>query len=103
MKSLDSKIKYALELAFMAGRWRGQVDLEESMDNNSYFDAFLTSVHAKKSGGQCLHTVASDNLNSRPVRYNLRSDDWREGVKKETQKDLEEAINILTNTLQCKK
>lgn len=80
----------------MAGRWRGQVDLEESMDNN-FFDAFLIWNHAQKSGGQCLHTVSSDDINSRPVRYNLRSNEWREGVKKETDKWLDEARELLNS------
>jgi hypothetical protein len=89
----------AIEDAFMAGRWRGQVDLEEHMDNESYFDASLTSINAKKTGGQCLHTVASSDINSRPVRYNLRSDKWRDGVKKETNNNLEEIKTRLINKL----
>jgi len=86
----------ALYLVFEAGRWRGQVDLEEHMDNNSYFDAFLTGMYAKKSGGECTHTVSgNENLNGKPVKYNLRSDKWRNGVTKETNKTLKETINKL--------
>jgi len=88
-----------MELAFIAGRWRGQVDLEEDMDNSSYFDAMLTCVHAKKTGGECKHTVASDDVDQRPVRYNLRSDKWRAGVKKTTDDNLNKAINQLFEAL----
>jgi hypothetical protein len=81
----EFKIEAALEIAFMAGRWRGQVDLEEHMENESYFDAFLSYTHARKTG-MPLHSVAIDeDLQTRPVRYNLRSDKWREGVKKSVQ------------------
>ncbi len=89
-----------MELAFLAGRWRGQVDLEEDIDTQSYFDAALTSIHAQKLGGECRHTVASNGADSRPVRYNLRSDEWREGVKKTTQKNLDNAVNKLFLELQ---
>lgn len=91
-------IRSALEIAFMAGRWRGQVDLEEHMDNN-FFDAFLGAIRAEKRGGQCLHSVSLDSPDSRPVKYNLRSDQWREGVKKETAKWLKEAEDELKDLL----
>lgn len=81
----------------MAGRWRGQVDLEESMENDSYFDSYLAVLHDRKTS-MPLHTVSIDRaLETRPVRYNLRSDHWREGVKKETQKWLDETFNEVEN------
>lgn len=94
MSAEDSAINSAIHIAFLAGRWRGQVDLEESMDSN-FFDAFMMFNHAQKTGGQCMHTVSLDSPDSRPVKYNLRSDKWREGVKKETKKWLDEAREIL--------
>lgn len=76
--------------AFLLGAWYGQAEMEQAMDNNSFFDACLTFAHSQKTGGKCLHTVSSDNINSRPVRYNLRSDKWRKAIfgKKEEFKNL---------------
>ena len=99
MEEKDKQLlKSVLELAFMAGRWRGQVDLEEDMDNNC-FDACLSSIHSTKSGGACIHSVAmdNDNPNSKPVKYNLRSDEWKEGVKKTTKEHLDDAYNMFIN------
>ena len=61
---------WAMELAFMAGRWRGQVDLEEDMDND-YFDAFIWVLHDKKTA-MPLHTV-SCTWDERAVKYKLRN------------------------------
>jgi hypothetical protein len=94
-KEIEQKIDYALQIAFMAGRWLGQVDLEESMENDSYFDAMLTFIHSQKTGGQCMHTVGSSDINSRPIRYNLRSEKWRKGVKKEVEEWKKEAKDHL--------
>jgi hypothetical protein len=40
-ESEKAYIIYSLQMAFEYGRWLGQVDLEEHMDNSSYFDALL--------------------------------------------------------------
>lgn len=90
-------IMYSMEMAFEYGRWLWQVDLEEHMDNSSYFDAFLWVLHDKKTA-MPLHTVALD-MDARPVRYNLRSDIWREWVKKNTQENLDNLIKELFNYL----
>jgi len=90
MKKQQAIINSYMWDAFLLGAWYGQAEMEQSMDNNSYFDAFLMSVHAEKSGGECRHTVGSDDINSRPVKYNLRSEKWRKAVfaKKEEFKKL---------------
>lgn len=90
-------IMYSMEMAFEYGRWLWQVDLEEHMDNSSYFDAFLWVLHDKKTA-MPLHTVAL-NMDSKPVRYNLRSDNWREWVKKNTKENIDELIKKLFNYL----
>lgn len=82
-----------MELCFVAGRWRGQVDLEEHFDNESYFDAFLGALHDKKTN-MPLHTVA--NVGERPVRVNLRSDEWRNGVKKTTEKEFDKCVRLMS-------
>lgn len=90
-------IKILLIQAFEAGRWRGQADLEESIANN-LFDAFLTATHAVKSGGECRHAVSNGgDMSSRPVRYNLRSGEWREGVAKSTDDMMNDFFEILNN------
>ncbi len=80
-------------LAYEAGRWQGQVDLEISMDNN-LGDALQGSLYAQKTG-MPLHTVAAGLDDSRPVRYFLRSEEWREGVTKSSLETLENVINTL--------
>ena len=90
-------ILYSMAMAFEYGRWLWQVDLEEHMDSSSYFDAFLGVIHDKKTS-MPLHTVALD-MNTKPVRYNLRSDIWREWVKKNTKDNLEDLTSKLLNYL----
>lgn len=86
-----------MEIAFLAGRWHWQVDLEESMDSN-FGDALQSSIHAKKTG-MPLHTVAGGLDDSKPVRYFLRSNEWRSCVIKSSRESLERATEQLTNAL----
>lgn len=95
---IDNLINNTFELAYMAGRWRGQVDLEKHMENDSYFDAFLGVIYDDKHS-MPLHTVTGAEDFNRPVKYLLRSDNWRNGVTKSSLKDLEEAKEILKNKL----
>ena len=119
MKYTKEDIYYFMEMAFLAGRWRGQADLEEDMDNN-FFNAFLQYSQTQKDMG-VNHSVALPNtfidvkdkkgnwtyksvpdINGKYVRYKLRSDKWREGVKKTTKKDFDEIIDKLINYLNTK-
>lgn len=95
---IDTIIDNTFELAYMAGRWRGQVDLEKHMENDSYFDSFLGVVYDSKHS-MPLHTVGGAEDFTKPVKYNLRSDNWRNGVTKSSLQDLEEAKEILKNKL----
>ena len=80
----------ALLLAFEAGKWAGQVELEEFIEENSFFDAFLGSIYSRKTGGGVSHSVSIDkDFETRPVKYNLRSNKWREGVRKRANEYLE--------------
>ena len=82
----------ALLLAFEAGKWAGQVELEEFMEENSFFDAFLGSIYSRKTGGGVSHSVSIDkDFETRPVKYNLRSNKWREGVRKRANEYLKKA------------
>jgi hypothetical protein len=85
-------VEAALLLAFEAGKWVGQVELEEFIERNSFFDAFLGSVYSSKSGGGVCHSVSiDDNFETRPVKYNLRSQKWRDGVRKSADEYVEKA------------
>ncbi len=48
----------ALLLAFEAGKWAGQVELEEFMEENSFFAASLGSSYSRKTGGGVSHSVS---------------------------------------------
>lgn len=91
---LEAEIKACLRLAFEAGRWRGQVDLEEHIDREQYsqalFEAFLTSE-------KCIQNSECQN---REVLYSLRSEKWREGVKLSTSESLKMAEEILLMALE---
>lgn len=87
-------LKAYWELCFEIWRWRWQVDLEEDMDNN-YFDAFLWVLYDKKTA-MPLHTVSCD-WNQRSVKYNLRTDKWREWVKNTTRTKLDETLDFFYN------
>ena len=87
-------LKAYWEICFELWRWRWQVDLEEHMENN-FFDAFLWVLYAKKTA-MPLHTVSCD-WDQKAVRYNLRSDKWREWVKKTTEERKEEFLEFFSN------
>jgi len=83
--------KAAILLAFEAGRWLGQVDLEEHYDREQYAPAFFESLISKKTA-----MPIEKPSTGRTVTVNLRSDEWRAGVKKSAQEYLEQALNMLT-------
>ena len=91
---METEIKACLRLAFEAGRWLGQVDLEEHIDREQYsqslFEAFLTRE-------KC---IQNSECQDREVLYNLRSDKWRDGVKLSTSESLEMAEKILLQALE---
>ena len=96
-------ISAGLLLAYEAGKWEGQVELEEFMEENSFFDAFLGSIYSRKSGGAVSHSVSiDDDMITRPVKYNLRSNEWREGVRKSANEYLTKAENFILNELKQK-
>lgn len=84
-------LKAYWEMCFEIWRWRWQVDLEEDMDNN-FFDAFLWVLYDKKTS-MPLHTSIC-NWDEKAVRYKLRSDEWREWVKKTTKNKLDETLEM---------
>lgn len=97
---MDAKdaIRYNMDMAFLAGVGYGQAMLEQSMDNN-FFDAFLCVIHAENTG-MPLHTVAGGADDSRPVRYCLRSDKWREAMFNNGKADLEKHKKALIELIE---
>jgi hypothetical protein len=89
-------LKAYWDICYELWRWRGQVDLEEHMDNN-FFDAFLWVLYDKKTA-MPLHKVSCD-WEERAVKYKLRSDHWREWVKKTTKEKMDKTLDILNNLL----
>jgi len=73
-------IELAMDEAFHLGAWYGQAAMEEQMENNSFFDAFLSYSYSEKSGGECRHSVSLSSPDARPIKYNLRSDKWRKAI-----------------------
>ena len=72
-----SDARHLLFLAFEAGRWMGEVDLEVHYDREQYGIALVESIVARKTCMPCFPASTG-----RTVTVNLRSDRWREGVVK---------------------
>lgn len=83
----------AILLAFEAGRWMGQVDLEEHMDREQYSQVMPEAFISRR-------TASPNDLAStgRTVRYNLRSDKWRQGVKQSCLEYLDKAFQHRTTS-----
>lgn len=80
-------IQAALELAFEAGKWEGQVELEEFYDRNQSAEAFLETAYSRKNA-----MPLKDASTGRTVTVNLRSDKWREGVRKSAREYVDKAM-----------
>ena len=76
----------ALQLAYEAGRWQGQVDLEEHYDMEQYSQVFPEVFASRKTSSP--GDLASTG---RTVRINLRSEQWREGVRRSVREYLDKA------------
>lgn len=94
MKNLKSIISAAIEIAFEAGKWAGQVELEEHFDKEQYSSAVIESISSKR-------TSMPNELpsNGREVKIRLRSDKWRKGVIKDSVDYKKQAIKILEESL----
>lgn len=82
----------ALQLAYEAGKWAGQVDLEEHLDNEQYSQVLPEVFASRKTSSP--HDLASMG---RTIRINLRSNQWREGVRKSSLEYLDKALMLITN------
>jgi hypothetical protein len=83
----------ALQLAFEAGKCAGQVELEEHYDREQYSSVVLESLQSRN-----ISMPTSKESTGNTVTINLRSQKWRDGVKKSAQEYLDKA-EILLNSL----
>lgn len=83
-------ITTAIDIAYEAGKWHGQVELEEHIEKEQFSQALLEAVISRKtsSPSDCAST-------GRTVRYNLRSEKWRIGVKKHCEEYKRKALSML--------
>ena len=80
-----SEARGLLLIAFEAGRWMGEVDLEEQYDRDQCGMALAEAMVSRKTCMPCFPASTG-----RTVTVNLRSDRWREGVTKRMNEKLEE-------------
>ena len=90
----EAVIDISLQLAFEAGKWAGQVELEEHYDREQYSTVCLESVFARKSA----MSLEKPSI-GKTVKINLRSDEWREGVKKSSLEYVEKAKKFLIENI----
>lgn len=86
----DSFIESVIQLAFEAGKWEGQVELEEHYDKEQYSVSIIEHFHSKK-----MAMPIKDASTGRTVSVNLRSENWREGVRKSSNEYKQKAIQML--------
>lgn len=83
-------ILLAINLAFEAGCWEGQVELEEHYDNEQYCTVVNESMFSRKM------TMPQKNTSiGRTVEINLRSQKWRDGVRNSSNEYKQKSINLL--------
>jgi hypothetical protein len=85
----EQTVQCALMLAFEAGKWVGQVELEEHLDRQQYSAALLEVFYSEK-----ITMPISTASSGRTVQVNLRSQQWRDGVRKSANKYLEKALQF---------
>jgi hypothetical protein len=86
----DFYCEAALQLAYEAGRWQGQVDLEEHYDREQYSQVFPEAITSRRTSSP--GDLASTG---RTVRINLRSEQWREGVRGSVREYMDKARAII--------
>jgi hypothetical protein len=87
-------VELGIELAFEAGTWVGQVQLEEHFDREQFSSAMLESVLSKKTA-----MPIQEASSGRTVQINLRSDEWRKGVRRSAAKYKHNAIEFIKDNL----
>lgn len=85
-------VEAALLLAFEAGKWEGQVELEEHYDRNQFAEAMFEAAYSRKNA-----MPLKDASTGKTVTVNLRSDKWREGVRKSAKEYVERALSLVVS------
>ena len=87
----------ALLLAFEAGKWYGQVELEESIDRESHMMSLLECANDRKVSMPLnkWDTLTIDGDIGNTVQYHLRSEKWRAWVRKSAKEYLQDANELL--------
>jgi len=85
----------ALQIAFEAGKWEGQVELEEHYDRSQLSEAIMESIYARKNA-----MPMKDSSTGRTVTVNLRSEKWREGVRNSTKEYVDKAMLLILSHYQ---
>lgn len=91
---MKDDIELVIQLAFEAGKWVGQVELEEHYDKEQFSSSIIESLHSHKTA-MPLH----ESSIGRTVKVNLRSNEWRKGVRKSSEEYKQKAIKILTELI----
>ena len=86
----NETIDAALRIAFEAGRWLGQVDLEKYYDREQYSKVMFESFISRKTT-----MPLESQSDGKTVKVNLRSEEWRLGVLKSSKEYLTKAKLIL--------
>ena len=90
MDDLYHIIDLTFLLAFEAGKWAGQVELEEHYDRHQYGACMVEAVYTKN------HTKPLfPASNGRDVTIQLRSDKWRQEVINSSNNSFEKAKDTL--------
>lgn len=88
----ETLLEAALEMAYEAGRWHGQVDMEISLDLQQYSQCLPEVINSRRTA-----MPADMASTGRTVKYNLRSDEWRNGVVKSSRAYLTIAKTFFLN------
>ena len=91
---MEDTIKAAIEIAFEAGKWAGQVELETHYDKEQYSTAILEAIHSQKTAMPIVEASTG-----KTVTVNLRSNEWRQGVVKSADKHKDLAVSIILNAI----
>lgn len=81
-------------LAYEAGRWRGEVDLEERVDRSQDVQALIIARSGKTD-----QNLFSPSLDGRTTEIQLRSEQWREGATASSLAKRQEAIAMVAASL----
>ena len=92
-----SILEAALQIAFEAGKWEGQAELEEYYDRIQLSEAVIESIYARKTA-----MPLKDASTGRTVTVNLRSEKWREGVRKSSKEYVDKAMLLVSAFLKPK-